>query len=178
MKYLLIGIVGLLLTGCAMTYYDVYENPYNRKGNKIKCDSCMNNGMVQYFPYEYLMKEVKEKVAAQMMSDSEAQIEYSKVPEGGELILNPWGFTLAYADPENSIFIIKDSTGTKEYLRQKGNSFTPRVSVVYGITQWTGTDIIFFRDKSKMPPFPFIVYMVSTIDNKRSKFKVYNVPFK
>lgn len=173
MKYLLIALVAMVLTSCAMQSHKnfvIHPIGHAYQSNEYDITVIENKSTVEftYNSRPYIEWKTKKEAKQKLLSQEETNAEISKIPKYGYLQFVVHSTTIGSANPEYWEFVIMDLEDNV-IARQKGARSVPNHMRDYYGTDWYAYEFIGLYDDKVKPPLKIAVI---DIQNKRSIFKV------
>lgn len=167
MKYIFSFVICICFS-CA-SYFLYAGAKLEKYGSVVEVIEYTATAEVEYENYNYMTSELKKKADMQMWAKDRYETELSKLPQGGYVLIELKGITLACADPENWEYSVQTMDGN-EILRVKGKHNVPNYRTSEFGTTWWNIDGFPLTERMTTP---LKIYVFSNITNKRSGFIVY-----
>lgn len=155
------------LFGCSSIM--LVGSKHSKYGSTVEVLENGANAKIEYKSYEYMLSELNEEASVQMWSEDKMQLEKSKVPSGGYILVHVSGPTIGSANTKYWEYVIQSMDG-KEIFRQEGDDDIPEHTTSQYGTVWWNIDGVYLRESLAGP---FKVYVLDKLSNKRSGFIVF-----
>jgi len=171
MKILISFFLISILTSCQSVNYLGSDAFTSNKGNGFfvsQVNSIFDLGAtccdsIEYRPYELLVSQARKSAANQMISESELDSQFQRIPKGGQILVSISRSTISAANTKYFTFILTE--GDREVARETGFDMIPNLPAL-GSDLWYGFHLININEPFDNEISLFVVDNLSTTRNE------------